>query len=162
MPKSRKRQPKRTHYRPASHARQAPPRLPDVEGSETFKQESLLSIEAVARADARAALDHYLAAGPVARGMLPELHMVELLDLGEEAPGWAWSRWVSNQAFRWMLMNGHRRVDVATTATMHALHPALDVATLHPDELREVGTGLAAGNRLVAELALHELGGLAE
>jgi hypothetical protein len=94
--------------------------------------------------------------------MLPELHMVELLDLGEEAPGWAWSRWVSSQAFRWMLMNGHRRVDVAATATMHALHPALDVATLHPEELSEVGTGLAAGNRLVAELALHEFGGLAE
>src|SRR6476620_11741116 len=103
MPKSRKRQPKRTHQSPARRGRQTPPRIPVVEVSETFQREALLSVEAVARGDVRAALYHYLAAGPLARGMQPEIHTVELLDLGEEAPGWAWSRWASNQAFRWML-----------------------------------------------------------
>ena len=136
--------------------------MPDVEVTETFKEEMLLSIDAAARADARSALQHYRASGPLAPVMVPELDIIELVDLGDEAPSWTWSRWIARVAFRWMLTSlPDQRVDAAVVSTLDALYPHLDLSTMQPDAFRETGTGLVAGNRLTEQLAVYEFGGLA-
>ena len=78
-------------------------------------------IGAAARGDAHEALWHLQQTLQVEGSLTPhKLH--ELAMLGDEAPGWMYSRWCVEQAYRWMLVERDPRTDDAVVQTMIAAH----------------------------------------
>jgi len=117
-------------------------------------------MDAAARGDARAALEHHLS-GLTVEGSLHPHRLREIVDLTDDAPGWVYSRWCVDQAFQWMLMNRDPRTDdavrtVLTLAHLDHVEPLLD----RPTELQEYGTIVAACDWLVQQLCVYEHGGL--
>jgi len=80
--------------------------------------------------------------------------MRQLSELGVEAPPWAWSRWIREQAFRWLVSSNDRRVDLAFAIAADVAYPA-GVDADH------VGLVLAR-DWIVRQMVLYELGGLAD
>ena len=117
-------------------------------------------IDAGARGDALAAFNHHRAGPQVEGGMYPSM-LRELVVLGDEAPPWMYSRWCLDLAYRWMMIEDDPRVDDAVRQLMLMSHwgqtePLLDDKVA----LAELGTAIAAGDRLCEELALQEYGGI--
>jgi hypothetical protein len=104
-----------------------------------------LRAAASARGDAARALEHYLSAGCVA-GLPTEHHLRELVGLGDEAPGWMYSRWIVGQAYRWMMLRGDIQLTGSVLDTLDALYPEVAVDELSARELRELGTRVAAAD----------------
>ena len=120
------------------------------------------ALDAGARGDAPASLAHELA-GSVIVETLHRFALKDLVDHGDTAPAWAYSRWCADLAYRSMFLAEDPRVDAAVRYVMAWLYPesvsrALDDAV----EFKVLGTALAAGDHLVADLALYEFGGLAD
>jgi hypothetical protein len=85
----------------------------------------------------------------------------ELVQLGDDAPGWMYSRWCVEQAYRWMLIQCDRRTDDAALQTMIVAH-ASQAEEVADDEIAfgELGTRVAAGDWLCQQLATYDFGGL--
>lgn len=120
------------------------------------------ALDAGARGDARASLAHELAGSVVVES--PHRFILEdLIDHGDTAPAWAYSRWCADLAYRSMLLAEDPRVDAAVRNVMASLYPDSLTRVLGDDvEIKLLGTMLAAGDHLVADLALYEFGGLAD
>jgi hypothetical protein len=117
-------------------------------------------MEAAARGDARAALQHHLSGLIVEESIHPH-RLREIVDLAEDAPGWVYSRWCVDQAYRWMLMNKDPRTDdmiriVLAVAHLDHVEPLLE----KPTEFTEYGTLVAACDWLVEQLCVYTAGGL--
>lgn len=123
--------------------------------------EMWLCMTAEAEGDPERALDHFTRA-PYVLGS-PHLHELHgLVDLGDDAPGWAYSRWVLNQAYRWMLLEHDPRIHTALVSTMITAYPHVDLDRPLGMELREFGTAVAASDWICQQLAVYELGGLSD
>jgi hypothetical protein len=117
-------------------------------------------LDAGARGDALAALNLHCA-GLQVEGSLRPYQLRELVILGDDAPPWTYSRWCLDLAYHWMLIEEDPRIDDAVKQLMLCSH--VDAATAAQDDplaLRELGTRIAAGDRLCQELAVYEYGGL--
>lgn len=119
-----------------------------------------------ARAAARGQLDRALElydAVPAVAGSELSRGMRQLSELGEDAPPWAWSRWIREQAFRWVSpLNEHRHelaldlaLDVAYAAWVDPEHPIGH----HPPDLV---TLVRARDWIVRQVVLYEFGGLTD
>lgn len=117
-------------------------------------------IGAAARGDAHEALWHLQQTLQVEGSLTPhKLH--ELVTLGDQAPGWMYSRWCVEQAYRWMLVERDPRTDDAVIHTMVAAHAERSEEVAHDATLfRELGTLIAATDWLCEELAVFDYGGL--
>ena len=117
-------------------------------------------IGAAARGDAHEALWHLQQTLQVEGSLTPhKLH--ELVMLGDKAPGWMYSRWCVEQAYRWMLVERDPRTDDAVIHTMVAAHAERSEEVAHDATLfRELGTLIAATDWLCEELAVFDYGGL--
>ena len=120
------------------------------------------ALDAGVRGDLRASLAHQLDATVVVES--PHRFVLQdLLDQEDSAPAWAYSRWCADLASRWMLLTEDPRVDTAVRHVMAFLYPdALEQVIDDEVEFRIFGTKLAAGDHAVADIALYELGGLAD
>ena len=167
MPKSRKRKPRRARgaVRPAATPRRRVATVrPGQDLSDILTEEDhrlmRAHMDAAARGDARAAYEH-LVAGAMVEGTITPYLLRELVLLGDDAPGWMYSRWCADQSYRWMLLEEDQRTDTAVRQTMIMAHwdrvePILD------DEVAflELGSRIAGGDRLCSELATFEYAGL--
>ncbi len=94
-------------------------------------------------------------------GCLTPHKLRELVVLGDEAPGWMYSRWCVEQSYRWMLHKADPRTDEAATQTMIASHLDELEKVMEDDVLRgELGTRVAAGDWLCEQLAVFDYCGL--
>lgn len=119
------------------------------------------ALEAGARGDAQASLNHELS-GTVVVQSLHRFVMQDLVDHGDLAPPWAYSRWCLDLAYRSMLLGHDRRTDEAVRLVLATLYPeSVDRAGSDEDEWKVLGTLLAASDHTVQDIALFELGGLA-
>lgn len=119
------------------------------------------AVDAAARGDAQACWEHLMEGLLV----LQSLHHHQVRDialLGDEAPGWMYSRWAVDQAFRYLLFTEDPRCDAAVRATMCVAGHLDHVLALEHDPvaLKEYGTGIAASDWVCHQLATFELGGL--
>lgn len=118
--------------------------------------------EAGHRGDARAALEHELS-GTVIVESLHRFAMQDLVDHGDLAPPWAYSRWCLDLAYRSMLLAQDPRTDAAVRYVLATLYPdSVERAGEDHDEWRFLATRLAASDKTVADIALFEMGGLAD
>lgn len=116
---------------------------------------------AVLRESARAAADGQLERAlelydgvQAVAGSEPSRGMRQLRELGEDAPPWAWSRWIREQAFRWFSSNNQRRIELAFDLAADVAYPA-------GIEADKVGLVLAR-DWIVRQVLLYELGGLGD
>ncbi len=118
------------------------------------------AMEAGARGDAAGSLAAEMA-GRVVYESPHRFIMQDLVDQGDAAPQWAYSRWCVALASRSMLIHADPRVDRALRLVLLALYPETmsQVADGRVD-LRVLGTQVAAGDRLVGDIAAYEFGGL--
>jgi hypothetical protein len=118
-------------------------------------------IDASARGDALTALTHH-EAGLQVEGTITPHQLRELALLGDDAPGWMYSRWCVDQAYRWMLHEQDPRTDQAVRQTMVIAH--WEAVQALPDDdpvaFTELGTRIAGGDWLCQQLAVFEYGGL--
>src|SRR3954453_2321044 len=108
MPKSRGRKTRRHPRRPTSSGRgrvSVGTVRPGQDLSQLLTDDDHAHLraeaDAAARGDARSAYQHHEAALQVEGSIVP-YQLRELVILGDEAPGWVYSRWCLDQAFRWM------------------------------------------------------------
>lgn len=117
-------------------------------------------VAASARGDARAALEHHLS-GLVVEESLHRFNLREIADLGEDAPGWLYSRWCVDQAYRWMLLNADPRTDDTIRMVLVATHlDQVDRLFDDPRAFTEYGTIVAVGDWLARQLCVYTSGGL--
>lgn len=117
-------------------------------------------IDAGARGDALAAYNLHDSGIQIEGGLYPFI-LRELVILGDEAPPWMYSRWCLGLAYRWMLVEHDTRTDDAVRQLMVMGHlEQVERVLDDPVALAELGTRIAAGDRLCEELALHEYGGI--
>lgn len=119
----------------------------------------LASLRAEGDNDPQTALDLYLQTARIV-GAPHERNLRDLIRLGADTPSWAVARWVVDQAGLWMLMTKDPRTDDAVRLTMAAAYPEL--AELDAQGIYELGTRIAACDRLYSELVLYEMAGLAD
>jgi hypothetical protein len=118
------------------------------------------ALEAGSRGDAVASLTHDLEGGFIVQSP-HRFIMQDFITQGSAAPAWAWSRWCLDLAYRTMLMRNDPCADEGVRHVMALLHLETMERLLEDEtELRIFGTRLAAGDHLVADLALFEFGGL--
>src|SRR5215211_6828218 len=162
MPKSRNRKIRRKSVQP--RRRRIATLRPGQDLSHLLTEEDhelmRAEIDAGARGDALAALNFH-EAGLQVEGSVRRYQLRELVILGDDAPPWAYSRWCLDVAYHWMLLERDPRVDDAVRQLMLCTHVDAAMATLDdPVALAELGTRIAAGDRLCQELAVYEYGGL--
>jgi hypothetical protein len=162
MPKSRKRKIRRKSGQPRRQRIATLRPGQDLSHLLTEEDHELMraEIDAGARGDALAALNFH-EAGLQVEGSLRRYQLRELVILGDDAPPWAYSRWCLDVAYHWMLLEQDPRVDDAVRQLMLCTHVDAAMATLDdPVAFAELGTRIAAGDRLCQQLALYEYGGL--
>jgi hypothetical protein len=118
-------------------------------------------IDAAARGDAGEALWHLQQTLQVEGSLIPH-QLSELVRLGDEAPGWMYSRWCVDQAYRWMLAKSDPRIDDAVRQLMLVSHFEEVGQVADQTELVELGTRIAACDWLCEQLAVYEYGGLTD
>jgi hypothetical protein len=119
-------------------------------------------LDAEARGDVDAALEHFLAL-PHDRGAPQLQDLLVLQTLGDDVPAWAWSRWIRRQAHRWLLFEEDPRIREAVLHTIAAVHTDLDALHLDdPHRLFEIGTRFAVAHWVTAQHLLYDLSGLWE
>lgn len=118
------------------------------------------ALDAGARGDLEACLRHELSGAVVLESpRYAQLH--DLLDLGDAAPAWAYSRWCLDLAYRTMLLDPVPLADHAVKMVLAALYPeSLGRALGDLTAFRVLGTRVAAIDTVVEDVALFELGGL--
>lgn len=174
MPKSRKRRSSRSSrkQRPRPKRQGSPQRRTVATIRQAQSIEPLLTesdrwhmaqqVEAAARGDAQASLEHHLAGLVVEEAPLRH-QLQELADLGADAPAWMYSRWAVDQAYGWMLLSRDPRTDDVVELVLRAVH--FDhLAGIAGDRqaLGEYATAVAASDWLCQQLAVYEAGGLAD
>lgn len=127
--------------------------------SEHDLQSIALALDAGAKGDAAASQAHDLNRTIVLESPARFI-LQDLIDHGDDAPTWAYSRWCVDLAFRSMLMAKDPRTDEAVRHVMLTLYPDSFSRLQKDGELLFLGTMLAAGDDLVADVALFDLGGL--
>lgn len=162
MPKSRSR--RRPRNRPPSGRTRVATLRPGQSLEHLLTERDLEEIraetDAEARGDARAAWEHHMA-GLVVEESLRRHQLRELADLGAAAPGWMFSRWCLDQAYRWMLFTEDPRADEMVRLVLAATHADhLDTVVGDPGALKEYGTLVAASDWLVQQLCVYSAGGL--
>ena len=124
------------------------------------RAELAAAADAEARGDARAAVQHYLAGLIVEESLRPH-QLWEIADLGDDAPGWIYSRWCVDQAYRWMLLNQDPRTDDMVRVTLAVAHLDHAESLLEdPTALTEYGTLVAGTDWLAEQLCVYTAGGL--
>ncbi len=119
-------------------------------------------IDAAARGDAREALWH-LDQSLQVEGTLTPYQLWELVQLGDEAPGWMYSRWCADQAYRWMLhQEDQLPVDAVRQTMIVSYLRQAEEASANEVSFRELGTRIAASDWLCEQLAVYDYGGLTE
>lgn len=120
------------------------------------------ALESGKQGELAACLEHELSG----RYFLESPHRFMLQDLltqGDDAPAWAYSRWVLDLAAQSMLQTEDPRFDVAVEFVVNAMYPATahDLTEFH-DELscRVFATQVAAEDSIAHDIALFEFGGL--
>lgn len=91
------------------------------------------------------------------------LMLQDLLQQGDDAPAWAYSRWCLDLAAQSMLLTNDPRFDGAVESVTLALYPAaVDHLLEFHDEmsLRVLATQVAARDPIARDIALFEFGGL--
>ena len=158
---------KRERARKARAERASSDKESQVEAhAQQFTEADWATIRESERAAAEGHLDKALElydAVPAVAGSELSRGMRQLSELGDDAPPWAWSRWIREQAFRWV-----------SSANEHchelALDLALDVAYAavvdperpfghHPADLVVLVKGR---DWIVRQVVLYELGGLSD
>lgn len=119
------------------------------------------ALEAGADGDASACLAHELS-GPVIAESPHRFILKDLVDQGDLAPSWAYSRWCLDLAYRSMLLSCDPRTDEAVRLVMGTLCPNSVGACSSEADWRFLGTMLATRDHAVQDLALFELGGLGD
>ena len=119
------------------------------------------ALEAGAGGDASACLAHELS-GPVIAESPHGFILKDLVDQGDLAPSWAYSRWCLDLAYRSMLLSCDPRTDEAVRLVMGTLCPDSVGACSSEADWRFLRTMLAARDHAVQDLALFELGGQAD
>lgn len=87
----------------------------------------------------------------------------DLLDQGEDAAAWAYSRWCLDLAAQSMLQTADPRFDVAVEFVANTMYPATahDLTAFHDELSRRVfATQVAAADPIARDIALFEFGGL--
>jgi hypothetical protein len=119
-------------------------------------------VDAAARGDAREALHEFVQTLQVEGSLTPH-QLSELVKLGDDAPGWMYSRWCVQQAYRWMLHTCDRRTEDAVRQLMAESYFAdVEQVADDPAMFKELGTRIAATDRLCEQLATFDYGGLAD
>lgn len=117
-------------------------------------------VDAAARGDARAAWEHHMA-GLIVEESLHRHRLRELADLGADAPGWMYSRWCVDQAYRWMLLNLDPRTDEMVRLVLVAAHlEHVEGIMDDPVAFPEYGTLVASCDWLVKQLCVYHSDGL--
>lgn len=115
------------------------------------------SVEAAARGDAASALRHELAVSVLPEAPYTQV-LREIVSLGDAAPTWVYSRWMTLQAYRWLMTSRSQTVDIAVVDVLAQLHRDIPLGTA--EQLFEAGTRIAAGDWVAQQLAVFEYGGL--
>ncbi len=85
----------------------------------------------------------------------------QIVDLGDDAPGWVYARWCLDQAYRWVLLNEDPRTDDMVRVVLAATHlDHVDLLRDDPEALQEYGTLVAATDWLAEQLCVYTAGGL--
>ena len=120
------------------------------------------SEHAAAEGDLDKALELYdgipqLAGSQLSRGMR------QLRELGDDAPAWMWSRWVCEQAFRWVSPENEVRHEAALNLALEVAY-AVGVDPDRPFGLapRDFVALVRSRDWIVRQVVLYELGGLAD
>jgi len=117
-------------------------------------------MNASARGDARLAWEHHMS-GLVVEESMHRHRLREIVDLGGDAPGWVYSRWCLDQAYRWMLVSRDLRADDMVRVVLGATHlDHVEQLMDRPTALTEYGTLVAASDWLTEQLCLYTAGGL--
>lgn len=119
------------------------------------------SLHAEATGDVDEAIRHFRTS-PLAASAPHMRYLQEVRDLGDDAPGWVWSRWILQQAHRWLFLNQDERLRDAGMIALATTYA--DIDQLLPRG-REPGTFVVevmAMDWLCRQLALYEFGGLAD
>ena len=168
MPKSRGRKPRRRTSRRRRNPSTDPGRVRAVRPGQHLTHLMTAAdlehmdahVDAAARGDAGESLWHLEQTLQV-EGSLQPHKLRELVLLGDEAPGWMYSRWCVEQAYRWMLVQRDPRTDEAVRQTMIVAHDEQAAAVAADGVLlRELGTRIAASDWLCEQLAIFDYGGL--
>ncbi|MDO5502482.1 MAG: hypothetical protein Q4G67_04830 [Actinomycetia bacterium] len=117
------------------------------------------SLEAGRQGDAAASLAHELS-GPVILETPRRYVLQDLIDQGDDAPPWAYSRWCADLAYGSMLMAIDPRTDEAVRLVMATLHLEAAERASDDGEFLNLGTRIAAGDPMAQDIALYEMGGL--
>lgn len=123
--------------------------------------------QAAARGEAHLAWEHTMA-GAVVEESLTHHCLRELADLGDDGPGWMYSRWGVGEAYRWMLLKLDPRIDETRRIVLIAAHSDYVASVLNSPEpseaeqlrLVEYGTVVAATDWLAQQYAVYECDGL--
>lgn len=117
------------------------------------------ALEAGRQGDAATSLAHELSGLVILES--PHRHaMQDLIDQGEHAPPWAYSRWCADLAYRSMLMAADPRIDEAVHMVMTTLHLDAAERAIDDTDALHLGTRIASGDHVAQDIALYELGGL--
>ena len=162
MPKSRKRRKpaRRTSRRPGRPG----PNPRDLDPRALITDEVLRaldhSLRAEASGDVEQAISHFQKS-PLAETAPHLRYLYEVRDLGDDAPGWVWSRWTLQQAHRWQYLNQDERLREALLVTIDTVYRDVDPERPR-DRKPETFVGEVMGmDWMCRQLALYEMGGLA-
>ena len=86
----------------------------------------------------------------------------EIVNWGAEAPAWAYSRWVREQAYRWLLIADDPRIENVLLTTVIAAYADLDPERPMGGDPHEFFTRIAGSDWICEQLAVYEYGGLAD
>lgn len=118
-----------------------------------------MSLGAEGRGDAAEALRH-LEDYPLADSS-PHVQLLrELDDLGADAPGWVWSRWALEQAYRSLFLRSDSRLREAAVLAGLTMHPDRLVEGFGETEAQELLLEVMSLDWVCRQVALYELGGL--
>jgi hypothetical protein len=117
------------------------------------------SLTAESEGDAARAIEHFRAS-PLADSAPHLRYLLEIDDLGEDAPGWVWSRWVLQQAFRWLFLTRDQRLYDAALVAIGTFHSHLPLDDLGDAQAQNFVTEVVTRDWMVRQLALYGYGGL--
>jgi hypothetical protein len=162
MPKSRKR---RNRVRPAARDVVPPQSTRGGQGLEALITPEVideldLSLSAEAAGNVEEAIRHF-ERSPLADSAPHLRYLREVRDLGAEAPGWVWSRWVLEQTHRWLCLHDRERIHEAGVVTLQTVYRDVDPHLPLGRRPKDFAAQIMAIDWMCRQVALYELGGLA-
>lgn len=120
-----------------------------------------LSLLAEASGQVELAIEHF-ERHPLAESAPHRQYLYEMRDLGQGAPGWVVSRWILQQAHRWMFLNQDPRLQDAVFLTLGNVYGDVDPEQPLGREPKMFVGEVMAMDWMCRQLALYEMGGLAD